>query len=197
MCLFTVAQAQQVGKLIPEVQPKLDFQTCTRAGGCVKKHGTITVDAKFVLLCSLFILTHKLADLTVIGSWRKIHAVNGTLQDECLPKNGAWDPKLCPDGLTCAMRCALEGIDYECTLGVTSTGDAVKLKLVTQTDEGKTVGSRHYLLNDQGKYHMFKLKNQELSFDVSALGFAFFRFVGKKLCRRLKLPLGLTIICWR
>lgn len=63
--LFAAARAQQVGKLIPEVQPKLDFQTCTKAGGCVKQHGTITVDAKWVFLFSLFILIHKLADLTL------------------------------------------------------------------------------------------------------------------------------------
>jgi hypothetical protein len=73
-----------------------------------------------------------------------------------------WDKSLCPDGATCAKNCALDGADYSGTYGITSSGNALTLKFVT----GSNVGSRVYLLASDTKYQMFKLKNQEFTFDV-------------------------------
>ena len=49
-----------------------------------------------------------------------------------------------------------------------STGpDSVNLKFVTMNENGQNVGSRLYFLDSSGdKYHMFKLKNRQFSFDV-------------------------------
>ncbi|QRW24065.1 beta-1,4-D-glucan cellobiohydrolase [Rhizoctonia solani] len=65
-----------------------------------------------------------------------------------------------------ALRTALEGADYPGTYGITTSGDALTLKFVTQS-ANKNVGSRVYLMaSDDTKYEMFKLKNQEFTFDV-------------------------------
>ncbi|KAH9824322.1 family 7 glycoside hydrolase [Melampsora americana] len=140
LSIFAFARAQQIGKLIPEVQPKLNFRTCTKAGGCTKHDGTVTLDSK----------------------WRPIHAVNST--KKCQSDSGAWDPELCPDGLTCAKNCALEGVDY-CDFGVTSDGDSLSLKLGIENTK-RHISPRVYLLDDKGQYVSMKLKNQEFTFDV-------------------------------
>lgn len=46
--------------------------------------------------------------------------------------------------------------------GITTSGNALTLKFVTRTD----VGSRVYLMADDNNYQMFKLKNQEFTFDL-------------------------------
>lgn len=52
------------------------------------------------------------------------------------------------------------------TYGITTSGDALTLKFVTQS-ANKNVGSRVYLLSeDDTTYEMFNLKNQEFTFDV-------------------------------
>jgi cellulose 1,4-beta-cellobiosidase len=58
----------------------------------------------------------------------------------------------------------LDGADYEKTYGVTAQGADLKLGYVT----GSNVGSRLYLMQDDSTYTMFKLKNQEFTFDVDA-----------------------------
>ena len=75
-----------------------------------------------------------------------------------------WDASLCPDPTTCAANCALDGADYSGTYGITTSGNALTLKFVT----GSNVGSRVYLLapGSDTEYQLFKLKNQEFSFDV-------------------------------
>lgn len=141
LSLSTFIRAQQVGNLTAEVQPKLDMHVCTKTGGCVKSCNHVTIDA----------------------NWRPFHAASGNTTRKCLADTGSWDPELCPDGVLCGKNCALEGVDYAQDLGVTSNGKALKLKLVTNGN----VGSRLYLLDRTGKYVMFKLKNQEFSFDVN------------------------------
>ena len=47
-------------------------------------------------------------------------------------------------------------------LAITTSGNALTLKFVT----GSNVGSCAYLLESDTKYQMFKLKNQEFTFDV-------------------------------
>ncbi|QRW15745.1 beta-1,4-D-glucan cellobiohydrolase [Rhizoctonia solani] len=48
---------------------------------------------------------------------------------------------------------------------VRASGNSLTLKFVTKTDN-TNIGSRVYLLADDTKYQMFKLKNQEFTFDV-------------------------------
>ncbi|KAJ6583518.1 major cellobiohydrolase [Mycena vulgaris] len=79
-----------------------------------------------------------------------------------------WDTSLCADPTTCAANCALDGADYACTYGITSSGSALTLKFVT----GANIGSRVYLMADASHYQMFTLLNQEFTFtvDMSHLG---------------------------
>lgn len=146
--LFSSAGAQQRGKLVPEIQPRLNLYTCTKVKGCVPDELTVTVDA----------------------NWRSFHTVDGADSDKCL-KGAEWDPQLCPDGLTCAKSCALEGVNYERDIGVTSTGDTLKIMLVTPNSNGKNIGARLYVLDKEGKYMQFKLKGYEVSFDILTVGF--------------------------
>jgi len=67
------------------------------------------------------------------------------------------------------MNCALDGVptgDWRNTYGATSTGDALKLGFVTQGQYAKNIGSRTYMMDTEEKYEMFKLLNQEFTFDV-------------------------------
>lgn len=93
------------------------------------------------------------------ANWRWLHTTTG--YTNCYTGN-QWDKSLCPDGVTCAKNCALDGADYSGTYGITTSGDALTLKFVT----GSNVGSRVYLLASDTKYQLFKLKGQEFTFDV-------------------------------
>ena len=145
LALLVAVEAQQVGTVHPEVHPSLPIQKCAGSG----PSATCTpINTKIVL----------------DSNWRPLHSTDG--YTSCY--NNSWDATLCPDGKTCAGNCALEGVDYAGTYGITTSGDALNLKLMT----GSNVGSRAYLLADDDRYYMFKLKNQEFTFDVdlSALG---------------------------
>ncbi|KAG6809595.1 hypothetical protein H0H92_015615 [Tricholoma furcatifolium] len=91
----------------------------------------------------------------------------GTLTTETHPSLtcNTWDATLCPDGVTCAANCALDGADYESTYGVTTSGDALTLQFVTESSQ-KNVGSRLYLMSSNTEYELFSLVNQEFTFDV-------------------------------
>ena len=53
------------------------------------------------------------------------------------------------------------------TYGITTSGNALTLKFVTQGPYSKNIGSRVYLLSqDDTTYQLFTLKNQEFTFDV-------------------------------
>jgi cellulose 1,4-beta-cellobiosidase len=67
--------------------------------------------------------------------------------------------------VTCAANCALDGADYEGTYGITASGNALTLKFVTNSAQ-KNVGSRVYLMASETEYQMFKVLNQEFTFDV-------------------------------
>ena len=86
-------------------------------------------------------------------------------------EGNSWDEAFCPDAVTCAKNCALDGIpksDWGGTYGITQTSDKdVKLGFVTQGEYAKNVGSRMLLLDESGKkYKKFNLLNKEFSFDV-------------------------------
>ena len=76
-----------------------------------------------------------------------------------------WDTSICTSATSCAQNCALDGADYTGTYGITATGSSLKLNFVT-SGANKNVGSRVYLMESDTSYHMFKLLNQEFTFDV-------------------------------
>ncbi|KAF8964801.1 cellobiohydrolase I [Flammula alnicola] len=139
--LIAMVCGQQVGTLTAETHPALPWQSCTTAGGCVTQSG-----GKIVL----------------DSNWRWLHSTTGSTN--CYTGN-TWDATLCPDGTTCAANCALDGADYTGTYGITASGNGVTLKFVT-TSAQTNVGSRVYLMASDTSYQMFKLLNQEFTFDV-------------------------------
>ncbi|KAL9059714.1 MAG: hypothetical protein Q9162_001015 [Coniocarpon cinnabarinum] len=131
------ARAQQVGTNTPETHPQLQTQTCT-ASGCTNSQNSVVLDA----------------------NWRWVHSTSG--YTNCYTGN-TWDASLCPDATTCAANCALDGADYSGTYGITTSGNALTLKLKT----GTNVGSRVYLMNSANSgYQEFNLLNKEFTFDV-------------------------------
>ncbi|KAG9078048.1 Exoglucanase 1, partial [Ceratobasidium sp. UAMH 11750] len=142
LSLLAAVPAQQVGTLTPELHPSLPWQKCTKSGGCVTQcNGKVVLDA----------------------NWRWVHTTSGW--SECLIDQ-KWDPSICPDPVTCAQNCAVEGAAYSASYGITVNGNALKMKFVTPQTSGKNIGSRVYLLADDSTYDIFKLKNQEFTFDV-------------------------------
>ncbi|SJL04080.1 related to 1,4-beta-D-glucan cellobiohydrolase A [Armillaria ostoyae] len=142
LALAAVVYGQQVGTLTAENHPSLQVQTCTTGGSCQTKSQAITLDS----------------------NWRWTHQVSSATN--CYTGN-TWDATICPDPTTCAANCALDGADYAGTYGITTSGNALTLKFVTQGPYSTNIGSRVYLLDSTGsKYQMFNLKNQEFTFDV-------------------------------
>jgi cellulose 1,4-beta-cellobiosidase len=95
------------------------------------------------------------------ANWRWVHNAQG---QNCYTGN-KWDATSCPDDKTCAQNCALDGAQYQSTYGVSTSGNALHLNFVTQS-QGKNIGTRLYLLESETKYQMFHLLNQEFTFDV-------------------------------
>jgi cellulose 1,4-beta-cellobiosidase len=138
--LGTVA-AQQAGTRTPERHPSLSIKRCTRSG-------------------SSKTCTNVGAQIVLDSNWRWAHSTTGT--DNCY-WGDTWNSNVCPNGKTCAANCAVDGIDnYASNYGVSTAGDALSLRYLTKDN----TGSRVYLLANDDKYFMFKLKNQEFAFDV-------------------------------
>lgn len=138
--LFATSNAQLAGNKTAETRPEMSIQKCT-TGGCTKSTAYVTLDA----------------------NWRWSHAESGS--NNCYTGQ-TWDPTLCPSGKQCAQNCAVDGADYAGTYGINSDGNALTMKFVTNGPYSKNIGSRVYLMDSADKYQLFKLKNQEFSFDV-------------------------------
>ncbi|KAG8696963.1 Exoglucanase 1 [Ceratobasidium sp. 428] len=142
LSLLAAVRAQQVGTNTAEVHPSLPWQKCTKSGGCVtQSSGKIVLDA----------------------NWRWVHTTTGYTNCYTGQK---WDSTLCSDPVKCAQGCAVDGADYSATYGITTSGNALTMKFVTTNANGKNIGSRVYMMNSDTKYEMFKVKNQEFTFDV-------------------------------
>ncbi|KAF5354177.1 hypothetical protein D9756_007080 [Leucocoprinus leucothites] len=139
LSLLAVVYGQQVGTQQAESHPSLSWQKCT-SNGCTNVAGSVVLDS----------------------NWRWLHTTEGFTN--CYTGN-TWDTSLCPDGATCSENCALDGADYSGTYGITTSGNALTLKFVTQGQQ-KNIGSRVYLMADDSTYEMFNLLNQEFTFDV-------------------------------
>jgi len=139
--LLAVVYGQQVGTQVAETHPPMAIQKCTKGGSCTTQSGSVVLDS----------------------NWRWTHSVNGT--NNCYTGN-TWDTSLCPDPATCAKNCAIDGADYTGTYGITSSNNALTLKFVTHGPSSTNIGSRVYLMASDSAYQLFKLKNQEFTFDV-------------------------------
>ncbi|KAF8603422.1 cellobiohydrolase I-II [Ceratobasidium sp. AG-I] len=141
LSLLSAVYGQQVGTQKAEVHPTLTWQKCTKSGGCAtQSSGKIVLDA----------------------NWRWVHTTSGYTNCYTGQK---WDSSLCPDPTTCAKNCAVDGADYSGTYGISASGNSLTMKFVTKTDN-TNIGSRVYLMASDTAYQMFKLKNQEFTFDV-------------------------------
>ena len=139
LCVLGTALAQQIGTHEEEEHPEIPLWTCTDYG-CTKEMKSLVLDA----------------------NWRWLH--NGQYTN-CY-KDGDWDPTLCPDPVTCAANCHMEGNSlqsYRKTYGIEKIEDGVQLNFVTTTKYGSNFGSRVYMLDDENTYKMFKLKNREFT----------------------------------
>jgi len=139
--LVVAVVGQQVGNLTPENHPAISFQKCTNSSGCTTINGAVVLDS----------------------NWRWTHATTGS--NNCYTGN-TWDPTLCPDPVTCAAKCALDGADYPGTYGITTSASQLNLGFVTHGPYSTNIGSRVYLMASNNQYQIFKLKNQEFAFDV-------------------------------
>ncbi|KAJ5227633.1 uncharacterized protein N7469_007639 [Penicillium citrinum] len=133
------SQAQQVGTSQTETHPSLTWSKCT-SSGCTTTSGSVVIDA----------------------NWRWVHTTDG--YTNCYTGN-KWDTSICTDDATCAAKCALDGASYSSTYGVTTSGNELRLNFVTTASQ-KNIGSRLYLMENDSKYQMFNLLNQEFTFDV-------------------------------
>merc|ERR1711936_236011 len=147
---IALAASQRAGSE-DELHPALMVSACSfGASGlpeCVAQQKSVVIDA----------------------NWRWIHDVNSV---NCYSGN-QWSADLCPDPATCMENCVVEGAstEYASTYGVTTSGDELNLRFVTEGPHGTNVGSRLYLLDappetPDGSYQMFRLKNAEFTFDV-------------------------------
>lgn len=134
--------AQQIGTNTPEVHPQLPSQKCTLSSGCTTVNTALVLDSQY----------------------RWLHSKDG--YTSCQSGSG-WDPTLCPDGVSCAENCAVEGVDYS-GYGIAVEGDAVTMRLFLRNEDNSTklASPRAYLLADENTYDMFKLLNQEITYDV-------------------------------
>lgn len=136
----SLVSSQQIGTLTPEVHPPLTWQTCSAGGTCTTNNGKIVLDS----------------------NWRWLHSTSGSTN--CYTGN-TWDATLCPDDVTCAANCALDGANYASTYGITTSGSSLRLNFVTNAAQ-KNVGSRVYLMADDNTYQEFNMLAQEFTFDV-------------------------------
>ena len=141
VCCCAMVHCQQVGTNQQENHPPLSVQSCTKSGGCQSEQKSVVVDS----------------------NWRWTHVTSGT--KNCYTGN-TWDTSICPDGVTCARNCAIDGADYQGTYGVYSAGTSLQLKFVTHGPYSTNIGSRLYLMDSDTEYKIFKLKNREFTFDV-------------------------------
>lgn len=141
--LFTgLTASQQIGTRTPENRPSFATYKCTRASGCIAQNTSIVLDPE----------------------WRVVSAVNIPTALCKEPGYSKLDKSLCPDSLTCARNCALEGVNYT-QMGVRSDGgSSLTLNMYVN---GLGVTPRVYLLDANGtNYENLKLANAEIAFDV-------------------------------
>jgi cellulose 1,4-beta-cellobiosidase len=121
----------------------MTWQKCTGKNSCTTVSGKVVVDS----------------------NWRWVHDKTSGSTTNCYTGN-TWDATLCPNDVTCAANCALEGADYVATYGATASGNSLKLTFVTVGTYATNIGSRLYLMDTDTSYQQFMLLNNEFTFDV-------------------------------
>ncbi|KAL2760025.1 carbohydrate-binding module family 1 protein [Sodiomyces alcalophilus JCM 7366] len=139
LTLLATAMAQQAGTLETETHPKITWQNCS-SSGCQTVNAAVVIDS----------------------NWRWAHDVGG--YENCFEGN-EWTG-VCNGDDDCAKNCEIEGANYQQTYGVSTSGDALTLRFVTEHEYGSNIGSRTYLMNGDSKYQMFTLMDNEIAFDV-------------------------------
>ena len=107
--IASAAHAQQVGTFTSEYHAPFTLGVCSANSGCQTQMKSLVMDANWRW-------THKVNDYT--------NCYSGT----------SWDLGSCPDGLSCARNCALDGIDYNSlrgTYGVEANINDLKMGFVT------------------------------------------------------------------
>ena len=139
--LSTVVFAQQAGTNTPEIHPTLISERCSQKTGCLKANTSIVLDSNF----------------------RWLHTKFGT--DNCITQG--FNRSICPDADTCGKACVLEGAEYK-NYGLDTSDNKLTMNLFSKKDgETKVASGRIYLYDeDEGRYALFKLLNQEFTFDV-------------------------------
>lgn len=137
----SLVAGQLAGTQQTETHPRMSMQVCTAKNRCQTSQRPIVLDS----------------------NWRWTHNKDG--YENCYEGN-SWNTQYCPDGATCARNCALEGVDYRNTYGISTSGNALTMKFVTEHEYGTNVGGRVYLMENDNAYYMFKLMNKEFTFDV-------------------------------
>ena len=141
--LFAIVRSQQVGTLQAETHPSMTWSKCTAKGSCTTVAGKVVIDS----------------------NWRWVHDKTSGSTTNCYTGN-TWDTTLCPNDVTCAANCALEGADYAATYGATASGNSLKLTFVTVGSYATNIGSRLYMMDTDTTYQQFDLLNNEFTFDV-------------------------------
>ena len=83
---------------------------------------------------------------------------------------------MCPDSKACLENSVIEA-EYRDTYGIDASGNSLELGFLTQLAHAGSVDTRQYSKNvtgsltflmqdDSESYELFKLKNQEYTFDV-------------------------------
>ncbi|KAK6330374.1 hypothetical protein TWF696_003470 [Orbilia brochopaga] len=141
--LLGLASAQGLAGKTREVHPKLTTYKCTKRGGCKKQTNYVVLDSA----------THPI--------YQKNNPKLG-----CGNWGSGPNATVCPDEKTCAKNCLIDGISDYSKYGVTTSGDAVHLDMLKNSDLS-VLSPRIYLLHsDKHKYEMLQLTGQEFSFDV-------------------------------
>jgi cellulose 1,4-beta-cellobiosidase len=125
--LVATAHAQAACSLTAESQPALSWSKCTDGGSCSTVSGSVTIDA----------------------NWRWLHKLDSP--DNCYTGN-EWNTTYCSTGEDCASKCCVDGAEYASTYGVSTSGNSLNLKFVTQGPYSKNIGSRMYLMETESKY---------------------------------------------
>jgi len=123
VCLIVLVFTQNIGNVIPDNPVNVSYAECT-AAKCTTKPGAVTID----------------------GRSRWLHYMFN--YDDCFI--GAWDPRYCPDALTCAINCGYDGVngpkEYKQIYGVVPVTNGIRLTYVTYNQGRQNVGSRLYFL---------------------------------------------------
>jgi len=141
--LFFLSTGQNIGTNQAENHPPITTYTCTKAGGCQSRNSQVVLDS----------------------NWRWTHLAGQGQYQNCYTGN-EWDKSICPDPVTCATKCAIDGAAYQQTYGISTSNTQLQLNFVTKGQYGTNIGSRTYLMQDDNNYQMFHLLNQEFTFDV-------------------------------